>query len=446
MFWLYNIFILLLSPLWVPWMLIRTRRRAEGVDWKQRMGDYKAVVIPKEQPAIWIHAVSVGEVMAALPILRQVRALLPDHHIVLSVTTSSGHRTARENALEFYDSIVYFPVDVLRFQMSALMRVRPEVVAIMETELWFNFLWAARTLGARTLLVNGRISDRSFRRSRWVAFLYESMLKYMDRCLMQNDQDAERIKVLGGKNVEVFGNSKFDQAVDGLDADIGWWRESLGVDDDRPILAVREERPEAPDEPSGEAPTDIVQEARRSVVVVGSTRSDLEEHMVADALKGLDIAVVWAPRHIERADHVASRMIDAFGACDRRSLAERGRYVLLDTYGELAKVYAIADIVIIGGGFDDLGGQNLLQPMAHGKPVLHGPHMQNFRDVTQAAMALGASRECRTAQELRAQVIELLGDPMARATMGQAGQHFVKQNEGASRRYADAIHEAAETP
>lgn len=437
MFWIYNSLTFLLAFIWVPWMLYRTRKRAEGVDWRQRMGDYHAVQIPKDQPSIWIHAVSVGEVMAAAPILRQIRSLLPEYHIVLSVTTSSGHRTAREHAVDLFDSLVYFPLDILRFQMGALMRVRPDVVAIMETELWYNFLWCAKQLGAETMLINGRISDRSFPRSRKIAFFYRSLFKNVDQCLVQTETDAERIRVLGGQNVAVYGNSKFDQAVDGLDSDPGWWRDSLGLDESGPHLMLTNTG--LSDEPGTSDSPERIEMVRRPVIVVGSTRGEYEEQLVAEALKGLDVAIVWAPRHIERADAVGAQMLDSFGSCARRSLAERGRFLLLDTYGELAKVYAVADVVIIGGGFEDLGGQNLLQPLAHGKPVIHGPHMQNFKDVTAASLARGASRQCADAREVRAAVIELLDDPGLRQRMGEAGKAFVAENEGASRRYAEAI-------
>lgn len=415
MFLIYNLLALLLSPIWLTWMLIRSSRRAEAPNWKERTGNYMHVQIPRDKPAIWIHAVSVGEVMAVLPILRQVRALLPDHFLLLSVTTSSGHHTAREHAVDLYDELVYFPIDLARFQLAAMSRVRPSVVAIMETELWMNFLWAANAMGAKTLLLNGRISDRSFRRSQPIKFFYRSLFGYLDRALMQTVGDADRIANLGAKQPEVFGNCKFDQAVDGLDTDPAEWRALLGLPEGVPV------------------------------VVIGSTRGEDEERFVVSALEPLakEVAIVWAPRHLERADAVAATMAQAFGDTSRRSRAERGQYIVLDTYGELAKVYALADVVIIGGGFGDYGGQNLLQALAHGKPVLHGPHMANFRDVAKASLALGASREVVTPSELTSVLRELLQDRGRATQMGEAGRRFVEENAGASRRYALAIAEAA---
>lgn len=415
MFLLYNLVLTVLAPFWAPWMLWRASKRRESPNWKERQGDFPIEPDPSKR-RIWIHAVSVGEVVASLPILKLVRAKLPRHEIVLSVTTSSGHQTARERAEGLFDHLVYFPIDVVRFQVAAMSRVRPEVVAVMETELWFNFLWAAKSFRASTLLINGRISDRSFPRARLFRFLFKAMLRKMDRCLMQSERDATRILALGAKSAEVMGNCKFDQAIDGLDADPGQWRMELGLE------------PELP------------------VVVVGSTRSDAEEELVLEAIAkvGLDkIQVVHAPRHLERAEPLAASARARFGHAARRSRGERGQYLILDTFGELGNVYSLADVVVIGGGFDNLGGQNLIQPLAHGKPVLHGPHMQNFRDSAEAAVAAGASRTCRDAGELAQALVELLADVSKRESMGQAARELVKRNVGASERYAQAIAEAA---
>ena len=215
----------------------RAKKRKEQPNWQERKGN---IDIPrrKDGKRIWFHAVSVGEVVAAMPVLREIRARLPDHEIVLSVTTSSGHQTAREKAEGLFDHLIYFPIDVARLQLSAMQRVRPSVVAIMETELWFNFLWAAKVFDAKTLLINGRISDRSFPRSMRLRFFYRSLLKNLDRCLMQTETDAERISALGGQRVEVLGNSKFDQAVEGIDADPVALRSEFGIDPSKPTIVV----------------------------------------------------------------------------------------------------------------------------------------------------------------------------------------------------------------
>lgn len=414
MFLVYNTLILLFAPAWVPWMWWRSKKRKEQPNWRERMGTID-IPVRKDGKRIWFHAVSVGEVVASMPILREVRAKLPEHEVVLSVTTSSGHQTAREQAKGLFDHLVYMPIDVARFQLSAMQRVRPSVVAVMETELWFNFLWAAKVFDAKTLLVNGRISDRSFPRSRRLGFFYRSMLRNMDRCLMQTELDAERIRELGGRNVEVFGNSKFDQAVEGLDADRATLMGEFALDPER------------------------------MTVVVGSTRDEFEERYVVDELKPLmdRIQVIHAPRHLERAEPLGTYVSNAIGEVGFRSKGQSARYMVLDTYGELAKVYAIADVAIIGGGFSNLGGQNLIQPLAHGIPVVHGPHMQNFRDAADSARHAGATITCTGPGGLTKAIEELLEKPDKRREMGGAALALIRRSLGASQRYGAAIAEAA---
>lgn len=417
MYWIYNILIVLLAPIWVPWMWLRARKRKEQPNWKERQG---AIEIPtrKDGKRIWFHAVSVGEVMASMPILREIRTRLPEHEIVLSVTTSSGHQTAREKAEELFDYLIYMPIDVSRFQLEAMRRVRPSVVVVMETELWFNFLWAAKVFDAKTLLVNGRISDRAFPRSKKIAFFYKALLKEMDRCLMQTQTDADRIKELGGQNVEVFGNSKFDQAVEGLDADPVVWRKELGLAEGKLTL------------------------------VIGSTRGQEEEDFVLDAIQkvGLDqIQVIHAPRHLETVAGLADNVTKRFGTVSLRSKGETGPYLILNSYGELSQVYSVADIVIVGGGFSSLGGQNIIQPLAHGKPVIHGPHMQNFRDVSDAARYFQATMECRTPEELAEGLEKLIESPELRELMADQARKLVQGSLGASARYGEAIAEAAKS-
>jgi 3-deoxy-D-manno-octulosonic-acid transferase len=183
MFFLYNLVLTLLAPIWVPWMMLRARRRNEAPNWRERSGNYEGVVPPRDKakPRIWVHAVSVGEVIAAKPFLRQIRELASDCEIVLSVTTSSGHQTAREMELPLFDHLVYFPIDVPKFTLRAMQRVRPDVIAIMETELWFNFLWAAKVFDVPTMIVNGRISDKAYKTDLKVAFFFRALFKSVDR-------------------------------------------------------------------------------------------------------------------------------------------------------------------------------------------------------------------------------------------------------------------------
>ena len=402
---LYNLLLTLLAPFWVPWMLWRSRRRGEKPNWRERQGDYRESIPKKgERPRLWVHAVSVGEVVAAQPLLRALRTRLPEHEIVLSVTTSSGHQTARDTAEGLYDHLVYLPIDVARFTLSAMQRVRPDALIVMETELWMNLFWAADTFGAKTFVANARLSDRSFPRAKRLGAFYRVLLRGVT-VLAQSETDAARFRALGADRVETAGNVKFDGALEGLD-DTTDWRGELGFDE-------------------------------RPVVVVGSLRAEEYPEFVKVPPIFPQVQWVVAPRHLETVDRLLER--PAMGPVARRSWGERGQILVLDTYGELSRVYALADLVVVGGSFQKLGGQNIIQPLAWGKPVLHGPHMANFRDVAALADRAGACLVCADAEDLVRNLRALLDDPDRRRRIGDAARALVEANRGASKRIAEAV-------
>lgn len=418
MFLLYNLLLTLLAPFWAPWMLWRAHKRVERPNWRERQGDYRESIPKKgDRSRLWVHAVSVGEVVAAQPLLKALRKELPEHEIVLSVTTSSGHRSAREAKERFYDHLVYLPIDVARFTLNAMLRVRPDALIVMETELWFNLFWAAKTLDVKTFVVNARLSDRAYPRSRRFRFFYRPLLEMVEGVLAQTEGDAERFRSLGARRVAVVGNIKFDQALDEHN-DATDWRKELGLDE-------------------------------RPVVVVGSLRA--EEFGDFSGLLALDSRVQWivAPRHIERTAELVRAIestpdendptLAAKVGVGYRSKGTHGDVTILDTYGELARVYRIADVAIVGGSFRKVGMQNPIQPMAWGKPVLHGPFTQNFRDVANLAQKAGASIVCRDVDDLRAQLDVLMHDPLRRVQMGEAAKRLVETNRGASERMARVI-------
>lgn len=411
MWTLYNLLLNLTLPIWGPWMRYRASKRKESPNWAERYGRYP-MKLPASPNRVWIHAVSVGEVVASLPILQELKSRPNAPEIVLSVTTSTGHATAQSRAAGLFDHLVYFPIDIFRFQLAAMVRVRPRVAAIMETELWMNFLSAAKDLGATTMLINGRISDRSFPRSMKVRFFYAAMLTRLDQALMQTALDAERIQALGAASADVLGNCKFDQAADERAADPAHWRSELKIAEGK------------------------------KVVVIGSTRGEIDEDFVLEALGHVDltgVTVIHAPRHIESAPQLGAKVAKRFGSVAFRSKGETGDYQILDTLGELSSVYCLADVAVIGGGFDNLGGQNLLQPLAHGIPTLHGVHMQNFADVTAMATKAGCSIACESPESLGAEIANLLDDPARRERMKGDALALVDAQVGASKRYADAI-------
>ena len=409
-------------------MYFRSLKRKPAPLWKERFGTYP---LPphKGRRRIWLHAVSVGEFLAAVPILDEIRSQFPNHDLVLSCTTSSGHQTAEqtnhkrieEGKIPLFDHLIYFPIDVARITLSALQQVRPEVVVIMETELWFNFLWAAKVFDSRVMIVNGRISDRSFPRMMKLNWFYRSMLKDIDRALMQSQTDANRLKELGFEAPEVAGNCKFEQALPPKNAN---------PDLARTLFAIPK---------------------NQLLIIVGSTRSELEENLVLSALTSLrnqiqvPFTVIHAPRHLERAPFILTLAEkQGFHAQLRTALstAENAtdvNYWVLDSYGELANMYGGCDIAVVGGGFDRLGGQNILQPLGWGKPVIHGPNMQNFADASALAMRAGATLVCATAEELADSLSQLINNPPQREKMGESARQLVADNLGAVQRFSIAL-------
>ncbi|MDX2066306.1 MAG: glycosyltransferase N-terminal domain-containing protein [Fimbriimonadaceae bacterium] len=409
---LYNGLLTCLAPIWLPWMLWRASRRKPMPDWNQRSGRY---ALPRHDQRIWFHAVSVGEVIAAKPILQEIRRLAPDANLVVSVTTSSGFATAETQLKDIVDHVIYFPIDFARFQLSAMQQLRPKVAVLMETELWFNFLWAASVFDIPVILVNGRISERSGKRMRALRPVFGQMIAWLSRAMMQSQGDADRIRALGNTRVEVVGNSKFDEAdaPGGLRAED--WPAQLGNRPDRPV------------------------------VVFGSIRAEEFDLTLGVAAQLLPIAdVVFAPRHLDRRDELTIALRRAFpnATPGYRSQGDRLRPdapLILDTYGELGSLYQIATVAVIGGGFAKLGGQNLIQPLAHGVPVVHGPHMFNFRSATELALAEGASFVATDPATLLHEVSQLLTNPERHAAAARAARKIVAENRGASRRYAEAI-------
>jgi len=402
---LYNLALTLAAPIWVPWMWWRANKRVEKPNWQERTGNYE---IPRraDRKRIWVHAVSVGETIAARPILQELKNLLPGYEVVLTTTTSTGQGIAKGMVGKLAAYAFYFPIDIARFCVAAMTRVEPSVVVIMETELWLNFLTAAKITNAKTCLVNGRISERSFARAKRLRWLYRAIFAKIDEALMQTDADAERARFLGARTARVLGNSKYDEA--GQPEPLPW-------------------------------------DKRAPLVVVGSARGELEEDLIIAALQDVPAQVVFAPRHIERSEAVVEKARTAGFQTGLRSRGENeAAFLVLDTMGELASLYAYADLAIIGGGFDRLGGQNIIQPMAAGVPVICGPNMKNFREPYDQGVATGAVRTASTSEELRHEILNILNDENLRQRMAEAGRLLVNQNTGASARYAKAIADLAE--
>jgi 3-deoxy-D-manno-octulosonic-acid transferase len=342
----------------------------------------------------------------------------------MSVITPGGYEVAASLIGRWVQAVFYAPFDVPWAVSRVVRQLSPALFVVLETELWPNLLHLLSRSGARVVLVNGRLSDRSIGRYRRLRLFFAWVLSHFDRILVQTERDAERFQQIGASPacVEVLGMAKFDQATERLSKE---QRNAL-----RHELKLPEVAP---------------------VWVVGSTRLSEEERIVIEAYRQArlelpDLVLVHAPRHIERADEVAELMRAAgLHPVRRTALSEvEGpvEQLILDTLGELANVYAVADVAFLGNSLiPPGGGQNLLQALAQGKPVLYGKYTSNFRDVVAMAEAAGVGWCVQNAEELARSVVSLIRDREMLATIAERAWQLVQIHRGAASRYAQAMAE-----
>jgi 3-deoxy-D-manno-octulosonic-acid transferase len=417
MSWLYStaisLFLLGLAPSVLTQMLLRGKYRR---DVAERFGG----VAPWEGPAtpVWLHAVSVGEAMAAAPLARLLRSRHPDVPLIVSTTTETGRAVAEQriSAARF----VFFPLDFGWAAARALTRLRPRLVLLTETELWPNFLAACAARRIPVVLINGRISPRSFPRYRLVRRWFGRVLQDVRLFCMQSAADADRILALGApaERVTVTGNLKYDLPALEHDADVSVIRAGLGL----PPLC--------------------------RLVIAGSIHRGEDEAVIeafrSAAASRRNLCLLVAPRHPERLEEVERLLVKAGVPCVRRSRlpaesAREGGVILLDTMGELARLYAAASVVFVGGSLVPHGGQNILEPAAYGRPILHGPHMGNFAEMRDRFRDADAALQVADGPTLTEGLQALLDDAAGAERMGRAGRAIVEAQRGATRRTADLI-------
>lgn len=366
---------------------------------------------PDDRPLIWIHAVSLGEVVAATPLVKELHRRHPDYRYIVTTVTETG-REAVEERLAGVAEHRYAPLDFPWVVARMVARFQPVLYLFVETELWPNLLWTFERHGIPAVLVNGRLSSRSFARQDLpvVRAFYRSVLHTLDGCLMQSARDAQRIVALGAEasRVHVTGNIKFDQPLPASAMDPAY-RRSLGLnDDDRLILA-------------------------------GSTHAGEEEQLLAayhQVVRRHPLAVLMvAPRHIERVDRVEA-MIQAAGLdVVRKSRLESPmtgpRVILLDTRGELARAYREAAVAFVGGTLVPVGGHNLLEPAVWGKPVLFGPYTDHCAEVAALLQEAGGGYGVSGPDDIVRHVDAWLTDQTASEAVGRAAHQVVLDNQGA---------------
>jgi 3-deoxy-D-manno-octulosonic-acid transferase len=413
-------FFILVSPYFL-YQAIRYRKYITNLP--QRLGYLPVSFNLDGDESIWVHAVSVGEVLTARALLPDLRERYPRLRIFLSTTTITGQQIARNN-LHFVDEVFYFPFDLGFIVKRTLRLVKPRLFIMTETEIWPNLLRACHRAGVRTILVNGRISSRSFPRYQLVRPFFRRVLRHVDRFCMQSEESARRIIDIGAPRdrVSVTGSLKFD-SLDVPGAVAG---------DRGPNRVLRYFRV-APDRP---------------VVIAASTLKG-EEEPVLEAFQRIratmtNAILIIAPRKPERFEE-AERMARRAGwKVARRTelrVDSEPRYdvVILDTIGELAQLYQIATAVFVGGSLVDAGGHNILEPAVFGKPIVFGPYMQNFAEIARTFLDNGAAIQVRSGRDLEPVLVELLSDPVRRASLGAAARALVEANRGARAKSLAAI-------
>jgi 3-deoxy-D-manno-octulosonic-acid transferase len=424
MYFLYSLLLTLGVVALLPRFVVDAFRHGKYVQGlRERLGQLPAVET-NGRPAIWLHCVSVGEAQAARPLARAILEKFPSHALVVSTTTLTGQRIARDVFREDATAVFYFPFDWAWSARRSLRAVNPSIVLIMETELWPNFLHECGKRSVPVAIVNGRLSERSYRRYRIVRRFVKRIVNHLELALMQTEQDAQRMRALGLATDRVFvsGNVKFD----------------------------------APDDAGEQTLTEALRERfhfndARPLFVAASTHSP-EERIIIEAFTQLRatpgqerVRLLIAPRHPERFPEVAQLLESSGFVWARRSDARSERdsacdAILLDSIGELRAVYPLAEIVFVGGSLAQTGGHNILEPAMVGACTLTGAHTFNFTAIVRAFLEADALVQLPPLSEsdapaaLAKTLTELLANDERRRAIGENARMVLEQNRGATER------------
>ncbi len=419
-----------------PYYALRGWRRGEPSSaLRERLGGVPPEIIARAAAsraadglapgAIWIHAVSVGEVLAAKPLAEGLRRRFPGQAVFVSTTTETGQRLARER-LQSVDGIFYFPLDWIVPVRRALRSIHPALVIVMETEIWPNFLREARRLGIPVIFANARISEKSFARfKRWeflIGEFFKQTLQDAELFLAQTPEDAARLREMGApeERVEVTGNLKYDGEPPAASRFGAWLEDQIRAQERWPVFVAGS----------------VVAEEEEAVLAA----YDIVQRQWRHAL------LVLAPRKPDRFDSAAA--IAAVGGWNvvRRSrldvaapLDENADVLVLDSIGELAGLYSLADGVFVGGSLVPAGGHNILEPAWFSKPPVFGRSMENFRDMAAQFLAARAGVEVSSGQQLGKVWAQLVEDNALRERMGQSARAISERNRGATTRSLDRI-------
>ena len=411
---LYNIFFLVFSILYIPYLLLKKKWHKEFM---QKFG-YLPDRLREIKSPVWIHSVSVGEAVLAAKLAKAIKNSHPGINVVVSTTTSTGNDMIHKVGKGVVDAVFYYPMDISWIVSKVVDIVNPGLYIMIETELWPNLIEELSGRGIPIVLANGRISDKSFSNYMKIRFITKKILRNIDLFCMQTEKDAERIRSLGAgpEKVHLAGNMKFDEG--DLPAEIKGYKETLGFP------------PES------------------DVFVAGSTHFPEETHVI-EIFKYLrqrsdDLRLVLAPRHVERVD--AIKVYLERSGLRYRILSEEndnpdagGDVLLVDTIGHLKQLYSIATVIFVGGSIAKKGGQNPMEAAMWGKPVVFGPNMYNFREVADIFVSKDAAVMVGNPEELKETLEGLLKDKGKRERLSRKAVEIIKENSGAIGRTVEQL-------
>lgn len=417
---LYDILLHLVVVALFPYFVLKmltARKYREGIP--ERFGFIRKEKIKRLSgyPVVWIHAVSVGETKAILPVLRLFKERHPEVKVLFSTVTQTGNRTAEKDASGLIDALIYFPLDLSWVVKKVLREVRPKTFIVVEKEIWPNIFNALERSSVPIIVVNGTISDRSFRRFSRFRPVFKDIFGKVSFFCARTDEDRKRAIGSGVKEdrAETTGNIKFD--IKPISPDEGY------LDSLKKALDIKTGSP---------------------VIVAGSTHPG-EEDIVLEAYKSLSgefkgLKLILAPRHPERFTEVESLIKKTGLSYSRRSSGGCGDIVLLDTVGELLVVYSFATVAIVGGSLvDGIGGHNLLEPALFGKPVVYGPYLTSYLYMAEMLEGAGGGVRVRDGNELFKSLKTLLSDERSREKAGENARRVVEENRGAAKRTVEVI-------
>lgn len=416
---IYNIITIVAVPFLLPLFLYRMLFDA---NYRNGVGSRVGILPPEIKKDMdggnryWFHAVSVGEVMAAAPLIKIFKERHPNSTIIFSTVTSTGNQTARDQLPEI-DHLIYFPFDLIWIMRKTVRIMRPRLFIFFETEIWPNLLTYLKIKGIPSVMVNGRISDRSFKRYKLARLVLKGALDCVTLFSMQTDEDRAKIVSLGADPYRVFntGNIKYDRALELIrrKGKGRLTRKDLNISDES------------------------------IVIVAGSTHQGEEEtliHVFKQILADFpDTVMIIAPRHLDRVAKIESLIVSSGLPYLRRSdnilsalRANSGSVIILDTIGELSDLYKITTVAFVGGSLVPVGGHNILEPAAHGKPVIFGPHMDNFREISRLMVERGGAIKANGRDDLYMKLHNLLSNRDSLERMGREAKRFVMENSGAA--------------